>query len=63
MLLQIQQDRRCLKDGEVPTVPVLQHRDAPVGIETNEPRFLLRAFRDVDLVDASWYQGATRYQF
>ena len=56
VLLQVQEYRGGLKDRKIVAVAIDEDRDATVRIQLDEPGFLLCAFGDVDLVDASWYQ-------
>ena len=52
VLVQIEQDRGRLKHHKVIARAVNECRDAPVGVELDEPRLLLRVLAKIDLLDA-----------
>ena len=57
VLLQVEQDRRCLKDNEVVPLAIDERRDAPVRVQLDEPRLLLHVGADVDLEHAVGPEG------
>ena len=52
VLLEVEQDRGGLEDGEVVARAVNERRDAAVGVQLDEPRLLLRVLAKIDLLDA-----------
>ena len=48
VLLQVEQDRRCLKDNEVVPLAIDERRDAPVGVVLGVFRGLLLALGEVE---------------